>query len=190
LWRFAVVASGEVMQLARRSLLGGALGLAGTAAMGGQALAALDARSLSFLNLHTGERLKATYWEGGAYVTDALKAMDRLLRDFRTGDVHPIAPGLYDLLTALTTKVGSGETIQIISGYRSPATNGKLHQASSGVATKSLHMDGKAMDIRIAGVDLSRLRDAAWSLQKGGVGYYPGAANKFVHVDVGRVRRW
>jgi uncharacterized protein YcbK (DUF882 family) len=178
-----------MVQLHRRSLL--AAGLIGSAAafFGPlRALADLPARSLAVLNLHTGERLQAVYWESGAYVTDALAAFDKVLRDHRTGEVHPIAPGLLDLAVALSSRLGVRETIQIISGYRSPQTNALLHAASSGVATRSLHMDGRALDIRLEGVDLARLRDAAWSLQQGGVGFYPGS--DFVHVDVGRVRRW
>jgi uncharacterized protein YcbK (DUF882 family) len=176
-------------QLQRRSLL--AAGLVGGAAAflnPLRALAALPARSLSLVNLHTGERLQAVYWEAGAYVADALAAFDKVLRDHRTGETHEMAPGLFDLAVALTIRLDVNETVQIISGYRSPRTNAALHTASSGVATHSLHMEGKALDVRIAGVDLTRLRDAAWSLQSGGVGYYP--ASDFVHVDVGRVRRW
>lgn len=176
----------------RRKLLTTALGAAGALATSARATSALaatgPARSLSLHNLHTGESLKATYWEGGAYVPDALSAMNHLLRDFRTGDVHPISPGLFDLVTALQGRLETRETIQIISGYRSPATNASLHARSDGVATHSLHMQGEAMDLRIAGVDLPRIRDAAWSLQRGGVGFYP--QSDFVHVDVGRVRHW
>jgi uncharacterized protein YcbK (DUF882 family) len=153
-----------------------------------RALADAPARSLAVLNLHTGERARATYWEGGAYVQGALAELDRVLRDHRTGEVHAMSPALLDLAVAVSNRLDVRETVQIISGYRSPQTNAALHRASSGVATRSLHMEGKALDIRIAGVDLPRLRDAAWSLQHGGVGYYP--SSDFVHIDVGRVRRW
>jgi uncharacterized protein YcbK (DUF882 family) len=173
----------------RRDLLKGALGLARTALFGHAAQAsALAPRSLSLLNLHTGEALKATYFEAGEYLPDAMEAMNHLLRDFRTGDVHPIAPGLLDLVTTLQGRLETGQTVHVISGYRSPHTNAMLHEHSNGVASHSLHMVGEAMDIRIPGVELSHLRDAALSLQRGGVGYYPGS--DFVHVDVGRVRRW
>jgi uncharacterized protein YcbK (DUF882 family) len=150
--------------------------------------AATAPRTLSLLNLHTGERLKATYFEGGDYVPDALAAMNNLLRDFRTGDVHPMAPNLLDLVATLQQRLDSNATVHVISGYRSPKTNASLHARSSGVATHSLHMEGEAMDIRIPGVELADLRNAALGLQRGGVGYYP--ASDFVHVDVGRVRRW
>ena len=163
--------------------------MAGATLLGGVArAAAAGPRSLSLLNLHTGERLTATYFEGGDYVADALAAMNRVLRDFRTGEVHPIAPGLLDLVSALQGRLDSTQTVQVISGYRSPHTNALLHERSEGVATHSLHMVGEAMDIRIPGVELAQLRDAALGLQRGGVGFYP--ASDFVHVDVGRVRRW
>lgn len=175
------------MSVHRRRLLQFGAG-AIAAGLPAAAAATTGARSLSLLNLHTGEALSATYWEAGAYVPDALHALDRVLRDHRTGEVHSMAPGLFDLLTTLRGKLETGATIQVISGYRSPVTNATLHARSDGVATHSLHMEGKAMDLRIAGVDLARLRDAAWSMQRGGVGFYP--ASQFVHVDVGRVRRW
>jgi len=150
--------------------------------------ATTDVRSLSVLNLHTGERLSAVYWEAGVYVADVLAALNTVLRDHRTGEVHAIDPALLDLAYALAGRLEARETIQIISGYRSPKTNTALHEASSGVAARSLHMDGMALDIRIPRVDLTRLRDAALTLQAGGVGFYP--KSNFVHVDVGRVRRW
>ena len=177
------------MRSHRRDLLKGALGLAGAALFGHAAQAAAAApRTLSLLNLHTGEALKATYFEGGEYLPDALAAMNHLLRDFRTGDVHPIAPGLLDLVTTLQGRLETTQTVHVISGYRSPHTNAVLHERSNGVATRSLHMQGEAMDIRIPGIELAHVREAALNLQRGGVGYYPGA--NFVHVDVGRVRYW
>jgi uncharacterized protein YcbK (DUF882 family) len=181
------------MTLHRRQALSGALGLMGAGmlnvGLGGAARAALLApRSLSLLNLHTGETLSATFFENGAYVPDAMAALNHLLRDFRTGDAHAMAPGLLDLVSSLGAKLESKPVIQVISGYRSPKTNAALHAKSEGVATHSLHMDGMAMDIRIPGVQLAHLRDAALSMRRGGVGYYP--ASDFVHVDVGRVRRW
>jgi uncharacterized protein YcbK (DUF882 family) len=171
----------------RRHLIASGLALAG-AGLATPALADIPARSLSLLNLHTGEKLSATYWERGAYVGDALDALNHLLRDHRTGESHAMAPQLLDLVNILGRRLETRQTVQIISGYRSPRTNAALHEKSSGVATHSLHMDGKAMDIRIPGVELSHLRDAALSLGLGGVGFYPGS--DFVHVDVGRVRRW
>jgi uncharacterized protein YcbK (DUF882 family) len=145
-------------------------------------------RTLSVLNLHTGEALKATYWEAGAYVSDALAAVNKVLRDFRTGDSHPIDTALIDRMALLTRKLDASGPVQIISGYRSPKSNAALSARSGQVAKHSLHMDGKAVDIRLPGVDLSRLHKAALTLGEGGVGYYP--VSNFVHLDVGRTRRW
>jgi uncharacterized protein YcbK (DUF882 family) len=175
------------MTIGRRRLLSAGIGVLGAAAFPALAATGVE-RRLQVLNLHTGEKLKATFFEQGRYLPDALAAFDHVLRDHRTGEARRIAPGLLDLVSRLGAQFGSDREIQVISGYRSPATNGALHRASSGVATHSLHMEGEAMDIRIAGVDLSRLRDAALADRTGGVGYYP--SSRFVHVDVGRVRRW
>ena len=165
-----------------------------SAALGALALSPLTAvadtapRTVAFHNLHTGESLKALYWDNGAYVPDALSAVNHVLRDFRNGEVHPIDPKLIDLLTTLSGQLDTATPFQVISGYRSPATNAMLHAHSDGVAKGSLHMQGLAIDIRLADVDLDRLHRAALGLAAGGVGYYP--SSDFVHVDVGRVRRW
>lgn len=172
----------------RRRLIASTFAAVAGSSLAKQALADVPERTLAVHNLHTGESLKATYWEGGRYLDDALSALNHVLRDHRTGETHVMAPKLLDLVNLLGRKLETRETVQIISGYRSPKTNAALHEASSGVATHSLHMLGQAMDIRIPGVELSRLRDAALSLAVGGVGFYPGS--NFVHVDVGRVRRW
>ncbi|UTP39933.1 DUF882 domain-containing protein [Phenylobacterium sp. LH3H17] len=171
----------------RRRLLAAGVGFLGATACGARAYAAAP-RRVSLLNLHTGEAIRATYFEGGGYMTDALGAIDKVLRDHRTGEVHAMDRNLLDLLATLTDQLGSDQPVQVISGYRSPASNAALHRKSSGVATRSLHMDGKAMDIRIPGAPLSRVRQAALNLQRGGVGYYPGS--DFVHIDVGRPRQW
>jgi uncharacterized protein YcbK (DUF882 family) len=152
------------------------------------AIASAQVRSLAFNNLHTGERVSVDYWTDGEYVPDALDCVNRVLRDFRTGDVHPIEPTLLDLLAFLRQRLESRSAIEVISGYRSPVTNAKLHEASLGVASNSLHMKGMAIDIRIPGCQLANLRKAALSMRAGGVGYYP--KDNFVHVDVGRVRTW
>jgi uncharacterized protein YcbK (DUF882 family) len=150
--------------------------------------AVTGARGLSFNNLHTGEKLAVDYWEDGAYLPQALGSINRLLRDFRTGEVHSIDVGLLDLLTTLRAKLETKEPINVISGYRSPTTNGKLHEGSSGVAVNSLHMTGSAIDIAIPGRSLNTVRKVALDMGRGGVGYYPKSG--FVHVDVGRVRFW
>lgn len=183
--------------LARRKLL--RLGLAAAAGSGlGLVSAAANAASLplaptaprkvAFHNLHTGEKLDAVYYEQGRYLPDALQAVNRLLRDYRTGDTHPIDPRLLDLLDAVQTRTGTRDPFQVISGYRSPKTNAMLHARSEGVASHSLHMKGMAIDIRLVDGTLPHLHDAALGLGAGGVGYYP--RSDFVHVDVGPVRRW
>jgi uncharacterized protein YcbK (DUF882 family) len=175
------------VRLARRSLLG--VGAA-TMALLARPVPARVARprSLSFLHLHTGERLSAVYFADGSYLREGLDAIDHVLRDHRTGEVKPIDPDLLDLVHELTGALGSASPIEVISGYRSPATNAMLAARSGGVARHSLHMDGMAIDLRLGDVRLSHLRDAALALQGGGVGYYP--RSDFVHVDTGRVRSW
>ena len=146
-------------------------------------------RELAFHNLHTGEKLNALYWDKGAYVPDALQAVNKVLRDHNNGEVHAIDPRLLDLLSQLNGKLDArSAAYQVICGYRSPATNAALRARSSEVAAHSLHMDGQAIDIRIDGVELVHLQKAALDLKEGGVGIYP--KSDFVHVDVGRVRRW
>jgi uncharacterized protein YcbK (DUF882 family) len=145
-------------------------------------------RRLSFVNLHTGENLAATYWSNGAYERSAVDEISHLLRDFRTGDVHPIDLRLLDLLHLLQRKVKSQSPYQVISGYRSPATNAKLASVGHGVARRSYHMKGMAIDVALEDRKLTSLRDSALVLRAGGVGYYPKPG--FVHVDVGPVRSW
>jgi uncharacterized protein YcbK (DUF882 family) len=150
--------------------------------------AASAKRELSFASLHTGEKLTAAYWHDGAYDREALAAIDRVLRDHRTGESTAIDRRLLDLLHALRAKLDTREPFEVISGYRSPATNAMLISTGHGVAKKSLHMQGMAIDLRVPGRRLASVRKAAIALRRGGVGYYP--ASDFVHVDVGRVRTW
>ena len=145
-------------------------------------------KSLSFRHLHTDEKLQVVFWKDGVYDRAGLAKLNHLLRDFRTGDVYPINPNLFSLLHDIRRKLGSDGTIEIISAYRSPATNSMLARLSDGVANNSLHMQGKAIDIRLEGTSLSKLQRTALALGHGGVGYYP--SSQFVHLDVGRVRRW
>lgn len=182
---------GDVVSTGRRRFLTAGAALLGAAAMPRMALAlpTRGERKLSFYNTHTGEWLKTVYWADGHYLPESLAQVNKLLRDFRTGEIKPIDKALLDQLVrvrALTE--ADGKPFHIISGYRSPKTNTMLHAHSSAVATKSLHQLGKAIDIRIPGVDLDRLRKAALSMQAGGVGYYPDP--QFVHMDTGRVRFW
>ncbi len=145
-------------------------------------------RRLRFAHLHTGEKLDVEYMTAGSYVPDALASVNVLLRDFRTDEQHDIDRELLDLLHALSRETRARGAFEVISGYRSPRTNARLRERSSGVASGSLHMQGMAIDIRVPGVDLADLRDAARALKRGGVGYYP--TSNFVHVDTGRVRTW
>ncbi len=165
-----------------------ALGAAGSAVM--PALAARpDARALAFDHTHTGERLSLVYAVGDHYVTDALGALNHFMRDHYTGDVGVMDPQLFDLLHRVRQELGTRTSFQVISGYRCPTTNATLKATrGGGVARRSLHMDGKAIDVRLPGVALGDLRDAALSLRSGGVGYYP--RDQFVHLDTGRVRHW
>jgi uncharacterized protein YcbK (DUF882 family) len=177
------------MTLARRAFLrtsGAALLAAG--AFKAPAFAAPAARRLKFENLHTGESLALDYWSDGAYHPEALTAINKVLRDFRTGEVHAIEPGLLDLLHDMNARLETPAPFQVISGYRSPQTNASLHEHSSGVASKSLHMQGMAIDIRVPGRQLAAVHGTALALGRGGVGFYP--TSDFVHVDVGRVRKW
>ena len=188
--------------LNRRSFLG--LGAVATAAalVPGRAQAAMAAppaaaasmkrdRILSFFHTHTGERLKLAYCCEGAYQPEALAQLNHLLRDFRVNEEKAIDPQLFDLLHELGGTLETDQPYHIISGYRSPQTNAMLRErggSHTGVASGSLHMVGKAIDIRLPGVKLDDLRNAAASLKRGGVGFYP--SSNFVHVDTGRVRYW
>ena len=173
----------------RRRVLGLALA-AGCALLAGArpARAQGAARKLDFHSLHTGERLAATYWENGRYLADGLRAVDHVLRDFRTGDVHPIDPALLDLLHRLGLAMGYEGPIGVISGYRCPATNAMLAARSKQVAKNSYHVRGMAIDFRLPGRQLAAVRDGAKALALGGVGYYP--ESDFVHVDTGPPRAW
>lgn len=153
-----------------------------------QATAAPPRRELALVNTHTSERIALVYAIGQSYVPEALAALNRFLRDHYSGDVAPIDPQLFDLLHQVQSVTGGGQVFEVISGYRSAATNETLRTTrGGGVARHSLHMEGRAIDVRLAGVPLADLRDAAVSLKAGGVGFYPG---QFVHIDTGRVRRW
>lgn len=170
---------------AHLALAGAALPLASQSA-----LASLpSARSLALDHTHTHERVALVYAVGDQYVPAALGTLNHFLRDHYLGDVGLIDPQLFDLLYGVRQVLGAAQSFQVISGYRCPATNATLRSTrGGGVATHSLHMEGKAIDIRLPGVPLNELRDAALSLRAGGVGYYP--REQFVHVDTGRVRSW
>ncbi len=185
--------------LTRRNVLSGLIGGAGLV-LGATALpsfAAADvtvergfghSRSLTLHNTHTQESVTVEYYALGAYRPDALLKLNHALRDHRTGDVHVMDPALIDLLHTVAWRADHDAEFEVISGYRSPLTNAILHERSSGVASHSLHMEGRAIDIRLVGCDLAKTRDIALGLQVGGVGYYQ--ASQFVHLDTGRVRAW
>jgi uncharacterized protein YcbK (DUF882 family) len=147
-----------------------------------------DTRSLALVHTHTGERLLSTYFQDGAYVPAELARISHLLRDFRTGEVKAIDPAVLDILAEVRTRAEHDEAFEVICGYRSPQTNAMLHAHSSGVAEHSLHLQGRAIDVRLPGVPTARLRDLALGMARGGVGYY--AASDFVHLDNGPVRHW
>jgi len=175
---------------ARRNFLGLAAAVA-TGLVAAPAIAVPRApgrRALAFHNLHTGESLDLVYWADGRYLPDATQRIEYLLRDFRNNKVHAIDPRLLDLLTSLRSRLDTQAPFLVISGYRSPETNAMLHRESEGVATNSLHLQGQAIDIRVPDRPLASVHNVALAMQAGGVGYYPHS--DFVHVDVGRVRRW
>ena len=147
-----------------------------------------ERRSLSFIHTHTGERLSSVYFQDGQYRVEELTRINQLLRDFRSGDVHTIDTGVLDILADLRVLADRNEPYEVICGYRSPQTNAALRRHSSGVAEHSLHLQGRAIDVRLPGVPTGRLRELALGMGRGGVGFYP--QSDFVHLDNGRVRYW
>lgn len=147
-------------------------------------------RQLSFYHTHTGKRLNIVYSRNGEYLPSALEEINHFLFDFRTGDRAEMDPELLDLIYDVRETLGSDSTYQVVSAYRSPKTNEMLRGRSqnSGVATKSQHLLGKAIDVRLEGINTSALRDTAIAMKRGGVGFYE--ESDFVHMDTGRVRRW
>lgn len=145
-------------------------------------------RILAMNNLHTGETLETCYFNGVRYVRSELDRLNHICRDFRRNEVHPMDKNLFDQISKIQSLLGTQAEVQIISGYRSPATNERLRTHSSGVAKKSFHMLGQAIDFRLDGIQLSQVREAAIELGAGGVGYYP--SSDFVHIDTGPVRHW
>lgn len=148
----------------------------------------IPSKMIALQNPHTGDKLRLTYFERGLYIEDALQEIDYVLRDYHTGAIHPIDPALLDQLYELKLRLGVSRPFNIISGYRSPETNANLRRHSDGVARNSLHMQGRAVDIRLDGMSARHIRDAALSMGRGGVGYY--SASNFVHIDTGDVRTW
>jgi uncharacterized protein YcbK (DUF882 family) len=145
-------------------------------------------RVLRLYNTHTGESLRSIFWAEGQFIPEAMQDINKLLRDHRNNKVSAIDPQLMVLLDRISAQYGSHPTLHVISGYRSPETNAMLHENTGGVAKHSLHMEGKAIDVRVPGQDIAKLHKIAMLQKAGGVGYYPDS--QFVHMDVGRVRHW
>jgi uncharacterized protein YcbK (DUF882 family) len=145
-------------------------------------------RALAFRNLRTGDALDLVYWAEGRYLPDAMQRIAHVMRDGRTDETHAIDHRLIDLMARLRASLRSAEPLQVVCGYRSPATNEMLRETTEGVAANSLHVVGEAVDLRVHGRALAAVHRAALSMKAGGVGYYP--RSNFVHIDVGPVRRW
>lgn len=145
-------------------------------------------KELAFHNLHTNERLRVTFWKNNHFDYAGLAKINHILRDFRQNETYPIATNLITLMHDLQARLLTDAPLEIISGYRSPKTNAMLAKASGGVAKKSLHTQGLATDVRIIGTSLRKIRNEALFMKRGGVGFYP--KSDFVHLDVGRVRKW
>jgi len=144
---------------------------------------------VSFRNAHTGESFSGAYRIGDRYLPEAFAKINAVMRDFRTGEVFPIDPRVIDIMYTVQGKLGSKNPFEVLSGYRSPWTNNMLQNTGSGgVATNSLHLTGQAVDLRLPGTSIARVRDVGREIAAGGVGYYP--RSNFVHLDTGRVRSW
>jgi uncharacterized protein YcbK (DUF882 family) len=178
--------------LFRKSIVTAALALFAATGLGASAAdtpASEPAYRLHLYHLHTGESIDIVYRVGDHYIPQAVAQLDHFLRDHRTGDVKDYDVKEFDLLHDLMARLGHPDgVIDIVCGYRTPWSNNYLREHGHGVALHSQHMEAKAIDIRVPGVPTAEVRDAALSMQRGGVGYY--AQSDFVHVDVGRVRRW
>lgn len=145
-------------------------------------------RTLSLFNVNSNESLTVTYWADGTYRREALNQLNHFLRDSQTGEQTEMDPLLFDVLWHTEEITGFHGTVDVLSGYRSPEHNAWLASVSRGVAQDSQHMNGNAMDIRFPGVPVFKIRQAARSLQMGGVGFYPRSG--FVHLDTGPIRYW
>lgn len=164
------------------------LALSGTKTLNAAVKHPLSPKTLALKHFHTGDKLKLTYFEQGRYIEDALQEISYLLRDYHTGDVHPIDPALLDQLFDLKLALGINTSFLVFSGYRSPRTNAKLHKRYCNVAKHSLHTQGRALDLHVDGLATSKIRNAALALGRGGVGY--SQRSDFVHLDTGSFRSW
>jgi uncharacterized protein YcbK (DUF882 family) len=174
--------------LSRRRLLGAAVAVTAVGLVTPAPAISYAPRSISLYNTHTGEWLRTVYWADGHYIREAVRDINWILRDHHTDEIRPMDAGVLDVLGMLREQLDTPDPFLVVSGYRSPATNMKLYLHGGGVAKHSYHIKGMAVDLRSESRSLSQVRDAAMSLQCGGVGYYP--RSDFVHVDCGPVRRW
>ncbi|WP_034913837.1 YcbK family protein [Erwinia sp. 9145] len=173
----------------RLLVLGGAA--LGVALLPQQAFASLSTsrpRVLTLSNLNTGESLKTEFFNGKKYDKDELARLNHFFRDYRANKIKSIDPHLFDQIFRLQSLLDTRKPVQLVSGYRSLATNNSLRSHSKGVAKHSYHTLGQAMDFHIEGIELSNVRKAALSMRAGGVGYYP--KSNFVHIDTGPMRHW
>lgn len=164
--------------------------LAAIVLFGAASLAQAETRTLKLYFLHTKERAEITYYRNGRYLPSGLRKVNRFLRDWRRNEPTKMDPRLLDLVWQAYRKSGSRKYIHVISGYRSPKTNSMLRKRGRGVARKSQHMLGRALDFYLPDVKLRKLRNIGLRIEGGGVGYYPRSGSPFVHFDVGRVRHW
>ena len=176
------------MPVRRRDFLVGSIAAAAGLSGAARCAAAEKQHPLAFYHIHTGEKLKIVYREQGELIPGALEEINYFLRDFRTEQIHKIDVGLLDELVRIYRNFDCRGNFEVISGYRSPRTNEALRHLTTGVAEHSLHLSGRAIDVRLTSTATTNLRDAAIALRSGGVGYY--ARSNFVHVDTGAFRTW
>jgi uncharacterized protein YcbK (DUF882 family) len=181
--RLFAVRAGYSCGLALLMFLFGSRGLQNAVAEG-------DTRTITLHHIHTGEDITITYKRDGRYDDAAIKKLDWFLRDWRRGEATDMDPRLIDLVWEVQRETGAKEPVQVVCGYRSPATNAMLRRRSEGVARYSQHILGRAMDFYIPGISLEQVREIGLRLARGGVGFYPESGSPFVHMDVGGIRMW
>jgi uncharacterized protein YcbK (DUF882 family) len=174
--------------LTRRRLLGAAIAVTGVGLVHSASAISYAPRSISLYNIHTGEWLRTVYWADGHYIREAVRDINWILRDHHTDEMRPMDAGVLDVLGMMRERLDTNDPFLVVSGYRSPVTNTKMYLRGEGVAKHSYHIKGMAVDLRSESRSLAQLREAALSLECGGVGYYPRA--NFVHVDCGPIRHW
>lgn len=174
--------------LSRRRILGAAVAVTAVGLVKPATAVSFAPRSVSLYNVHTSEWLRTVYWADGHYIPEAVRDINWILRDHDTDELRPMNAGVLDVLGMLRDRLETRDPFLVVCGYRSPATNRRLYLEGVGVAKRSYHIKGMAVDLRTEGRSLEQVRNAALSLRGGGVGYYP--RSDFVHVDCGPVRRW